>query len=208
MHEIDRCALAAVDEAERLHAFGAFIAALRVRWAEYLRRELGTRHGAWEVTRDIALGKAQDRIRELEAENAGLVEQKDGAYSERNQLVAALSKLLPAWLERHPDDDVDWEDDWREDGRTPTQDLDALRAQLAAAREDGAQLVDIVFDGPPGEPGPPGPTFPRFIEAEDAAGHSIRVGDWVQRDDNYWVLRITAIPKSKVAAARQSQDKD
>lgn len=38
---------------------------------------------------------------------------KDGAYSERNKLVAALSKLFPAWLERHLDSDTTWEDDWR-----------------------------------------------------------------------------------------------
>jgi len=57
---------------------------------------------------------------ELKEENAALrataelVErQKDGAYSERNRLVAALSKLLPSWLERHPDEDTEWEDDWR-----------------------------------------------------------------------------------------------
>lgn len=38
---------------------------------------------------------------------------KDQAYWERNQLVAALSKIFPAWLERHPDADKDWDDDWR-----------------------------------------------------------------------------------------------
>ena len=38
---------------------------------------------------------------------------KDGAYSERDQLVAALSKLFPAGLERHPDEDASWENDWR-----------------------------------------------------------------------------------------------
>ena len=39
--------------------------------------------------------------------------QKDYAYWERNHLVAVLSKLYPAWLERHPDSDTAWEDDWR-----------------------------------------------------------------------------------------------
>lgn len=39
--------------------------------------------------------------------------QKNGAYLERNKLVAALSKFFPSWLERHPEEDVDWEDDWR-----------------------------------------------------------------------------------------------
>ena len=36
---------------------------------------------------------------------------KNGAYSERNKLVAALSKIFPASLERH-EGEV-WEDDWR-----------------------------------------------------------------------------------------------
>jgi len=38
---------------------------------------------------------------------------KDQAYKERNQLVCVLSKLFPSWLERHPDEDESWEDDWR-----------------------------------------------------------------------------------------------
>lgn len=42
-----------------------------------------------------------------------LVKAKDNAYWERNQLVAALSKVLPSFLSRHPDDDKDWDDDWR-----------------------------------------------------------------------------------------------
>ncbi len=42
-----------------------------------------------------------------------LRKQKDQAYWERNQLVAALSKLYPAWLSRHEDSDKDWLGDWR-----------------------------------------------------------------------------------------------
>lgn len=38
---------------------------------------------------------------------------KDAAYAERDQLVRALSKMFPAWLERHPDSDTQWEDGWR-----------------------------------------------------------------------------------------------
>lgn len=48
---------------------------------------------------------------ELEIEE--LRKSKDQAYWERNQLVAALSKLFPAWLSRHPYDDKNWENDWR-----------------------------------------------------------------------------------------------
>jgi hypothetical protein len=38
---------------------------------------------------------------------------KNHAYHERNMLVAALSRLFPASLERHPEEDLNWEDDWR-----------------------------------------------------------------------------------------------
>lgn len=40
-------------------------------------------------------------------------EGKNGAYQERDMLVWALSKLFPAHLARHSDEDKDWEDDWR-----------------------------------------------------------------------------------------------
>jgi len=46
--------------------------------------------------------------------------------------------------------------------------------------------VDIVFDGPPG------PEGNRFIEVEDASGRSIAFGEWIERQDRRWVLRITA----------------
>jgi len=42
-----------------------------------------------------------------------LVLEKDGAYRERDRLVAALSKLLPSFLARHPDSDTEWDADWR-----------------------------------------------------------------------------------------------
>jgi len=42
-----------------------------------------------------------------------LTRAKDNAYWERNQVVAALSKLLPSHLAKHPESDKDWEDDWR-----------------------------------------------------------------------------------------------
>jgi hypothetical protein len=49
-----------------------------------------------------------------------------------------------------------------------------------------ADHVDIVFDGPPG------PEGNRFIEVEDASGRSIAFGEWIERKDGRWVLRITA----------------
>lgn len=40
-------------------------------------------------------------------------ESKNGAYKERDMLVCALSKLFPAHLARHSEEDKEWEDDWR-----------------------------------------------------------------------------------------------
>lgn len=49
----------------------------------------------------------------LVAEVKRLQSDKNGAYSERNQCVALLSKVFQAWLEKHDENDKDWEDDWR-----------------------------------------------------------------------------------------------
>jgi len=49
-------------------------------------------------------------------------------------------------------------------------------------------FVDIVFDGPPG------PEGPRFVEVEDHHGQSISFGEWVERPDGYWALRIPVAP--------------
>lgn len=40
-------------------------------------------------------------------------ESKNGAYKERDMLVCALSKLFPAYLARHNEEDTKWENDWR-----------------------------------------------------------------------------------------------
>jgi hypothetical protein len=44
--------------------------------------------------------------------------------------------------------------------------------------------IDVVFDGPPG------PESGRFVEVEDMQGHSINAGEWIDRGDGLWVLRI------------------
>jgi hypothetical protein len=61
--------------------------------------------------------------------------------------------------------------------------VEALQRELS---KSGAspQLVDIVFDGPPG------PESGRFVEVEDMEGASISYGEWVKRPDGLWALRI------------------
>lgn len=47
------------------------------------------------------------------------------------------------------------------------------------------KYTDIIFDGPPGhDPG-------RFVEVEDGTGKSINIGEWIEREDGFWVLRLT-----------------
>ena len=53
------------------------------------------------------------------------------------------------------------------------------------ARMGGAEgRVHIVFDGPPG------PTAGRFVEVETPDGRSISFGEWHERKDGLWELRI------------------
>lgn len=49
------------------------------------------------------------------------------------------------------------------------------------------EVVDIVFDGPPShEAG-------RFVECERLDGTSLSIGQWVERPDGFWALRIKAV---------------
>lgn len=49
----------------------------------------------------------------ITAERGALKAAKDGAYQERDRLVALISKVFPACLARHPDSDTSWDNDWR-----------------------------------------------------------------------------------------------
>lgn len=49
--------------------------------------------------------------------------------------------------------------------------------------------INIIFDGPPG------PAAGRFIEVETDDYTSIRVGEWIERADGLWALRITSLPE-------------
>lgn len=46
-------------------------------------------------------------------------------------------------------------------------------------------MTDIIFDGPPG------PDTPSFVEVEDPPGTSVRLGEWLRRDDGRWILRFS-----------------
>jgi hypothetical protein len=50
------------------------------------------------------------------------------------------------------------------------------------------KAINIVFDGPPG------PEAGRFVEVETDDGESIKIGEWEERPDGLWALRITQLP--------------
>lgn len=65
--------------------------------------------------------------------------------------------------------------------------LTNLSSTLHAAADEIESLrspVYIIFDGPPGH------DMPRFVEIENADGHSVKAGEWLQRPDGFWALRF------------------
>jgi hypothetical protein len=74
---------------------------------EELRQHVSARSACAHGWHDTQIRALLDRL------TASPGAEVDAVYLERNRLVAALSKLFPASLERHPDTDVAWDDDWR-----------------------------------------------------------------------------------------------
>lgn len=65
----------------------------------------------------------------------------------------------------------------------------AARAEQVIAARRPAQPINVVFDGPPShESG-------RFVEVETDDGRSINAGEWSERPDGLWSLRITELPR-------------
>jgi hypothetical protein len=62
--------------------------------------------------------------------------------------------------------------------------LREMAVKFNATGDAQPDFVDVVFDGPPGhEAG-------RFVEVEDSKGNSISIGEWIDRKDGTWALRI------------------
>lgn len=66
--------------------------------------------------------------------------------------------------------------------------IDRLRAIVERKENNMEKPINILFDGPPG------PESGRFVEVETDDGKSIRAGEWIEREDGLWALRITALP--------------
>ncbi|TDW95370.1 MULTISPECIES: hypothetical protein [Kribbella] len=49
------------------------------------------------------------------------------------------------------------------------------------------QAINVIFDGPPA------PDAGRFVEVEDDRGRSLSIGEWIERPDGLWALRIPGV---------------
>ena len=61
-------------------------------------------------------------------------------------------------------------------------------------------FIDIVFDGPPSH------NSGRFVEVENEKGASINAGEWIDRGDGLWALRIGISPSGWEPIATAPQD--
>lgn len=115
-------------------------------------------------------------------------EDKEEGADKMARLYCALAEpAVPEVVRRLPSQ---WRESW-----ALTADNGWNRARHACADElDRAlvqseqgrvpEAVNVVFDGPPG------PNPPHFVEVETDDGRSVRVGEWIERDDGMWALRI------------------
>lgn len=70
---------------------------------------------------------------------------------------------------------------------------ETFNAGRAAGLAERPMPVNIIFDGPPShESG-------RFIEVETDNRTGINLGEWIERDDGLWSLRITELPAAPPA---------
>ena len=75
--------------------------------------------------------------------------------------------------------------------------VDAIIAHL---RFREVEEVRVVFDGPPG------PASGRFVEVETPDGASVSAGEWHERDDGLWELRISAAILKPESAQTSGED--
>lgn len=69
-----------------------------------------------------------------------------------------------------------------------TNDIAFVAYAIRQARNEALTEIRIVFDGPPShESG-------RFVEIEDTEGRSINMGEWHDRGDGFWELRLKSEP--------------
>ncbi len=101
-------------------------------------------------------------------------------------------------LEAAPDKRVSLHDDLTHakavmEGRVPLVLRDPLKGT-----GNRAEFIYIVFDGPPSH------QSGHIVEVEDDQGRSFNAGQWIDRGNGLWALRIARAPRTEVAGAVQA----
>jgi len=112
---------------------------------------------------------ARDNLLHIETEG-GIVNIRTGLTDVNGRQVTSVEIV--------PDEFVG--EEWTIDGPRNVRLVEGKHPEFEAQ----GRFVDIVFDGPPEH------VSGRFVETEDERGSSIRLGQWVQRPDGYWALRV------------------
>lgn len=136
---------------------------------------------ALRASTDRAVTVSEDAL--VEKLSQGNVTEWEAAAHIKKQgaKIAQLKAALKPFVE------ADWYADGygRFEGKVSTDSLDVAKAALLNRPQTGeVEKIDIVFDGPPG------PEAGRFVEVDNSKGQSVKLGEWLQRPDGYWVLRL------------------
>lgn len=142
---------------------------------EYTKHQQGyidSVDGAAHITAVVLIGSLDERIAELEAD---IVTRRLDYTEDCKRLDARIEEL-----------ELRIADESRACALFQSH-IRELEAQLAAAQER-TMAIRIIFDGPPG------PDAGQFVEVETDTGESISIGEWIDRKDGYWALRIAKLP--------------
>jgi len=66
---------------------------------------------------------------------------------------------------------------------------------------DTTDDIFVVFDGPPSH------NSCRFVETESPSGQGISVGEWIERADGYWALKIPVSGAKRIAELEHERDR-
>ena len=135
---------------------------------------------AWPCDAYLLLGHVEELEKELRAERAAHRVEMEG-MRESNSALLDETRRLQGRIE-------ELEKGLRGVLRWEKEQLKAEERGERQRRGDAvARRVDFVFDGPPG------PEGPRFVEVEDVTGRGVSVGEWIDRGNGLWALRVKLI---------------
>lgn len=84
--------------------------------------------------------------------------------------------------------------------RAPPSPSSRMSAIPTMCPTPAGDYIDVVFTAPPRGPDDEPAVF---VEVENDQGGSVNVGEWLRRDDGYWVVRVPARPPAEMTVKRE-----